>query len=457
MLRMVNEYTLEGVAPASDCENNFKVSWLSKASTGSFYIGDKKHQREAVAKFITGKHECLIDSKSFFKYIDDVEEIVKKYKHMFYGPVSVLSSVKAHFKGLPEQERVIYISYDLIDPVTGDENRYLKTSKNDPNVAEFKSILASNITNVKITKENGKYKIFLNLVDEWRDNVMKKVSKCDTEKVVSIFNDYVTETVQKGKSIQDACMLFGIKYEPLIKNNGIDINELVKQSRYSSEENFNALLKGIKVSSEVLWETKGEAEEDEVDNFKDVLNHNVFGMHITRTNNALDEENPHICIGWGKLGDLSEINTKEALSTLYDTQFEKTKMGKAQDISQIWTFRGIMSPGDYVVFGDGGIAHIGRIVSDYYYDTTNENQDEDYVNNRKVEWLKSIPYADLPTNLRKSIFSQRSIFSLNDYKSVIIDLLNDKYVEAIEEEIAVFIPYTYDTAKGGAQNKVIYG
>lgn len=180
-------------------------------------------------------------------------------------------------------------------------------------------------------------------------------------------------------------------------------------------------------------------------------------MHITRTNNALDEENPHICIGWGKLGDLSEIDTKEALSTLYDTQFEKTKMGKAQDISQIWTFRGIMNPGDYVVFGDGGIAHIGRIVSDYYYDTTNENQDEDYVNNRKVEWLKSIPYADLPTNLRKSVFSQRSIFSLNDYKSVIIDLLNDKYVEAIEEEIAVFIPYTYDTTKGGAQNKVFYG
>ena len=36
----------------------------------------------------------------------------------------------------------------------------------------------------------------------------------------------------------------------------------------------------------------------------------LFGIHIKNQNSALDENNPHICIGWSKMGDLSSIETK---------------------------------------------------------------------------------------------------------------------------------------------------
>ena len=48
----------------------------------------------------------------------------------------------------------------------------------------------------------------------------------------------------------------------------------------------------------------------------EVFNHRVFGMHIKQENNALSEENPHVCIGWSDLGDLSEVSSKEELATL---------------------------------------------------------------------------------------------------------------------------------------------
>lgn len=43
---------------------------------------------------------------------------------------------------------------------------------------------------------------------------------------------------------------------------------------------------------------------------EDIFNHELFGMHIKEKNDALSEENPHVCIGWSNLGDLSDIDSK---------------------------------------------------------------------------------------------------------------------------------------------------
>lgn len=91
---------------------------------------------------------------------------------------------------------------------------------------------------------------------------------------------------------------------------------------------------------------------------------------LSEENNALSEENPHVCIGWSDLGDLSEVSSKEELANLYDEHFNKNPRGKGQDVGQVWRFLNDMQIGDYVIFAENSVFHIGRVESDYYYDST---------------------------------------------------------------------------------------
>ena len=55
-----------------------------------------------------------------------------------------------------------------------------------------------------------------------------------------------------------------------------------------------------------------EVENERKDEYEDILMRNVVGMHITQKNDALNPDNSHVCIGWSRLGDLSEITDKES-------------------------------------------------------------------------------------------------------------------------------------------------
>ena len=168
------------------------------------------------------------------------------------------------------------------------------------------------------------------------------------------------------------------------------------------------------------------------DNEKPLLDFNVYGIHIKRENTALSEENPHICIGWSALGDLSDIATKDELSAKYSEIWPENKVRtKAQDVGQIWRFLKEIRVGDYVVFADGGVCHIGKVVSDYYFDKkVHEAQSKDYANTRKVEWLKkNISRRDLSEAFHHSLMTAMSVWGLNDYKSAVYELLNGTYVK----------------------------
>jgi len=181
------------------------------------------------------------------------------------------------------------------------------------------------------------------------------------------------------------------------------------------------------------WDELDKPEVEERFSFDDALRHNFYGIHITNRNSAV--ANGEISIGWSKLGDLTNVETKEALADLYDTAYPDVKpRSKAQGVSQIWTFKDGMSVGDFIVFGDGANAHIGLIESDYYYEMDASAREEDYVNNRKVRWLRSFPYCDLPKTFKSALSSARSVFSLNVYKSVILELLEKGAVDADEDE-----------------------
>lgn len=199
---------------------------------------------------------------------------------------------------------------------------------------------------------------------------------------------------------------------------------------------------------------------------EEVFNHRLFGMHIKQQNNALSEENPHVCIGWSAMGDLSDISSKEELIALYEEHFDKNPRGKGQDVGQVWRFLNDMQIGDYVIFAESSVFHIGRVESDYYYDDAeNPEQSADYKSTRTVRWLKkNINRSILSANLHKSLMTAMSIFTLNDYKSAVADLLRGTYQkdedrEEISGNMIEYIEpiYNTDIESEFECNRIVFG
>lgn len=175
----------------------------------------------------------------------------------------------------------------------------------------------------------------------------------------------------------------------------------------------------------------------EEDNYDDVLKHNLYGIHIKELNDALSEDHPHICIGWSCLGNLNHIDSRDQLGELYDMHITKEARGRGQDLGQIWRFLKETNAGDYVVFADDSLCHIGRIESDYIFDDSeNPNENPDYANKRIVTWLKKdIPRSSLSTAFHRSLMTAMSYWGLNDYKSSVVELLKGTYLKDVVDDL----------------------
>lgn len=196
---------------------------------------------------------------------------------------------------------------------------------------------------------------------------------------------------------------------------------------------------------------------------EEVFTHNLFGIHIKEKNNALSDDNPHVCIGWSDMGDLSGISDKGALANLYDEHFEKNSRGRGQDIGQVWRFLNDVKEGDYIIYAENSVFHIGRIESEYYYDENEyPDQSSDYKNTRKVRWLKkNISRTVLSSDLHNSLKTAMSIWSLNDYKSAVSDLLRGTYQkddDRIEEEDEnMELVFNTDIKTKYERNRIVFG
>ena len=207
---------------------------------------------------------------------------------------------------------------------------------------------------------------------------------------------------------------------------------------------------------------KCENKEETDDDLDDIFNHNLFGIHIKKKNDALSEEHPHICIGWSVLGDLSDIDSKEALAARYDEHFEKSSRGRGQDIGQVWRFINDVKIGDYIIFAENSEFHIGRVESEYFFDdSANPNQNEDYKSTRTVRWLKkNINRNVLSTDLHNSLKTAMSIWAINDYKSAVAELLRGTYKKdeertEVEENVELIFNTNLDTPY--ERNRIVFG
>lgn len=198
------------------------------------------------------------------------------------------------------------------------------------------------------------------------------------------------------------------------------------------------------------------------DSYEDILKHNLWGIHIKRSNDALSETNPHVCIGWSAMGDMSALHSIEDFSNEYDKHYDKkTSRGKGQDIGMLHRFVREVHTGDYIIFAETTEFHIGKIVSDYYYDNSNNPlQDSDYTNIRKVIWLKkNISRTILSDSMHKSLGTAMSIFSINDYRAAIVDILKGIYKkdDSIESSDDVTLKFKTNVNIPYERNRIVFG
>ena len=198
------------------------------------------------------------------------------------------------------------------------------------------------------------------------------------------------------------------------------------------------------------------------EDIEEIFKHSLFGIHIKEKNDALSEEHPHVCIGWSAMGDLSDIDSKEALSVRYDEHFDKVGIGRGQDIGQVWRFINDVKVGDYIIFAENSEFHIGRIESEYFYDDSdNPDQSADYKSTRKVRWLKkNISRSILSSDLHNSLKTAMSIWAINDYKSAVAELLRGTYQkdeERTEVEEAVELVFKTKLETPYERNRIVFG
>ena len=262
---------------------------------------------------------------------------------------------------------------------------------------------------------------------------------------------------------------FDNSIKKILKAEGeFEINDLMIMYKLRSKYLIELVKKGtIKYNSLSSLFADGDRHiflENDGEIYDDIFEHNLYGIHIKYKNDALSETNPHICIGWSKLGDLTSLATKDELKNLYENTWpQNSKNNIGINVGQIWRFKDEAKIGDYVVLAESNYIHIGKIDSDYVYDATSRpEQDEDYVNTRKVVWLKTnIDRAQLSINFHRSLTAAMSFFTLNDYRSAIADLLKDDYkkdesTDEIDDSQLKDFDFSSSSITDG-QNLVVYG
>ena len=125
-----------------------------------------------------------------------------------------------------------------------------------------------------------------------------------------------------------------------------------------------------------------------------------------------------IAIGWHKLGDLSTVTSQEEIRERYDRAYPNERPGRAAHaVSMIYKFRSTLEANQKVVTYDRQNRKylIGRIISDYYYDTDEIAEEiSDYAHLRKVDWEGSVSRDVLSISSRNSLGGIQTLFSVNE-------------------------------------------
>ena len=162
-------------------------------------------------------------------------------------------------------------------------------------------------------------------------------------------------------------------------------------------------------------------------NYEDTFMENeekrLWGIH-TQDDNLFLSGNV-IGIGWKDMGDLSLIeSSRDAFKDKYAEVYSGAKkQSVATGAGMLYRFVHEMQIGEYVVFPSKSNReiNIGIIESDYIY----EPKAVEYVQQRKVKWLKHLPRTAFSQGALYEVGSALSLFTIKNYA--------DEYFSALEK------------------------
>lgn len=150
----------------------------------------------------------------------------------------------------------------------------------------------------------------------------------------------------------------------------------------------------------------------------------IWGIH-TKDDNLFLKENV-IAIGWHEMGDLSKIEAnRDAFKEKYTATYSDAKKGSiATGAGMLYRFCYEAQIGDYVVFPSiiNREVNIGVVEGTYVYDPSQP----DYVQTRKVKWLKHLPRTAFSQGALYEIGSAMSFFTVKNYA--------DEFMAALDKD-----------------------
>jgi len=150
----------------------------------------------------------------------------------------------------------------------------------------------------------------------------------------------------------------------------------------------------------------------------------------------LVEEKSTVAIGWGNLGDVSTLESRDEFKQRYQQVYPDDSPGRvAVNASQVYRFAREISEGDYVLtyIKASREVVIGLAVRPYEYDT--DLLPDDYYHVRRIRWLKRVSRDDFSGPARNSMGSTLTVFGLDNHLAEIHRLATaTEEVPVIEEE-----------------------
>lgn len=286
------ENGLDGVATLSEGET--QPIWC-KSQQAYYYV--EENQQYDLTDFCNGIQVCEVNLDSMSRYFTEGLQIIKKYKALFK---------EEHYDRFIENKKYFHsqrkVEFYIVNQIGGGnvQNQLKIINKHDnrsinqglvdelvENGERIRQSIIAGITNLKFKRENGNILLTLEIIDNWGDVLMKRNSKVNVEKLVSVFEQEVERLVNTGKSTVESAQIFGVRYQPLINNNNIDIAEIINGSKYSSNaaELIEAVKNGMKISPDIIWEThsvekKNDSNDEEYEKFKKLLGWFVRQLEI---------------------------------------------------------------------------------------------------------------------------------------------------------------------------------
>ena len=128
------------------------------------------------------------------------------------------------------------------------------------------------------------------------------------------------------------------------------------------------------------------------------------------------EQRNAVAIGWREMGDVSQLQRREAFKARYHEVYPEHSDGRTNvNYSQIFRFAREIEEGDYVLtyIKDSREIVIGIAASPYQFNP--ELFFEDYPHVRAVNWLKRVSRDDFSSQARNSLGSTLTVFNVDDH------------------------------------------